>query len=485
MAQATMAEIEVPEGGIADFVMSDENLDLLAQEEANNQFGTEGLAEFSEVAQRMASYGRFGDDKIVHVETGEIVVPRALVENNPKLRDSIFANLKEQGIENPEQYVVGNSRNRINPETGLAEFNLFKTIGKAFQHVVKVVKKVLPAILPVALSFTPLGPVYGAALGSGIAGLASGQSIGEAAATAFGAGLTGLATRGIGALFQGGQSPMAAMGQALRDPFGRFGETIQGLTTKGKPFFTSYSGDAFKTGKTTDTGGTDTGGTDTGGTDTGGTKGRFANLKETLLPSGPTEAEIADKTEKIMQLNKGKISYDVARESAIKALTPGMMDYLPLVGAGLGVTALAGGFEKGKEREVDRETGSDLIDKDRDKYIVSNLISRGASGPYEVDTPSYGRPYPFLMYDPVARPAAQGPQQFVKKGGEIFPRRTGGIDPSEGIPDKDSVRAMLLPGEFVMTKTAVKGLGNGNVRDGIKSMYAVMRNLESRGRKMA
>lgn len=36
-----------------------------------------------------------------------------------------------------------------------------------------------------------------------------------------------------------------------------------------------------------------------------------------------------------------------------------------------------------------------------------------------------------------------------------------------------------------MTKTAVKGLGNGNVRDGIKSMYAVMRNLESRGRKMA
>ena len=141
MAQATMAEIEVPEGGIADFVMSDENLDLLAQEEANNQFGTEGLAEFNEVAQRMASYGRFGDDKIVHVETGEIVVPRALVENNPKLRDSIFANLKEQGIENPEQYVVGNSRNRINPETGLAEFNLFKTIEKGFKHVVKVVKK--------------------------------------------------------------------------------------------------------------------------------------------------------------------------------------------------------------------------------------------------------------------------------------------------------------------------------------------------------
>ena len=138
MAQATMAEIEVPEGGIADFVMSDENLDLLAQEEANNQFGTEGLAEFNEVAQRMASYGRFGDDKIVHVETGEIVVPRALVENNPKLRDSIFANLKEQGIENPEQYVVGNSRNRIykGSKTSYADWCL--------KHGFKFADKVIP-----------------------------------------------------------------------------------------------------------------------------------------------------------------------------------------------------------------------------------------------------------------------------------------------------------------------------------------------------
>ena len=254
MATSTFAEIEIPEGGIADFVMSKANLDLLAKEEANKLFGQKGVAEFQDVAKRMAEYGRYGDDMVVHVESGEIVVPKVLVDKNPKLKESIFENLREQGVENPEQYVVGHSKNSVNPNTGLVEFNLFKTIEKGFKHVVKVVKKVLPAILPVALSFTPLGPVYGAALGSGIAGLASGQSIGEAAATAFGAGLTGLATRGIGALFQGGKSPMAAMGQALRDPFGRFGETIQGLTTKGKPFFTSYSGDAFKTGKTTDTG---------------------------------------------------------------------------------------------------------------------------------------------------------------------------------------------------------------------------------------
>jgi hypothetical protein len=57
--------------------------------------------------------------------------------------------------------------------------------------------------------------------------------------------------------------------------------------------------------------------------------------------------------------------------------------------------------------------------------------------------------------------------------------------PDEGIPGKDSVRAMLMPGEFVMTTDAVRGLGNGNVRQGINNMYGMMRNLESRGRRMA
>ena len=210
MATSTFAEIEIPEGGIADFVMSKANLDLLAKEEADKLFGQKGVAEFQDVAKRMAEYGRYGDDMVVHVESGEIVVPKVLVEKNPKLKESIFENLREQGVENPEQYVVGHSKNSVNPNTGLVEFNIFKGIEKAFRGVVNVVKKVLPAILPIALSFTPLGPVYGAALGTGIAGLATGQSIGEAATAALGAGLTGLASRGVGALFKG-SSPMTAM----------------------------------------------------------------------------------------------------------------------------------------------------------------------------------------------------------------------------------------------------------------------------------
>ena len=39
-----------------------------------------------------------------------------------------------------------------------------------------------------------------------------------------------------------------------------------------------------------------------------------------------------------------------------------------------------------------------------------------------------------------------------------------------------------MPGEFVMTAEAVRGLGDGNLDNGIQNMYAVMRNLESRGK---
>ena len=70
---------------------------------------------------------------------------------------------------------------------------------------------------------------------------------------------------------------------------------------------------------------------------------------------------------------------------------------------------------------------------------------------------------------------------FAKKGGEMgFPRRTGGIDPSEGSGTKDDVPAMLMAGEFVLTKDAVKGLGDGNSRKGIQRAYNMMSELESR-----
>jgi len=70
---------------------------------------------------------------------------------------------------------------------------------------------------------------------------------------------------------------------------------------------------------------------------------------------------------------------------------------------------------------------------------------------------------------------------YANMGGPMgFPRRNGGIDPSEGSGTKDDVPAMLMAGEFVLTKDAVKGLGDGNQRKGIQRAYNMMDNLEAR-----
>ena len=73
---------------------------------------------------------------------------------------------------------------------------------------------------------------------------------------------------------------------------------------------------------------------------------------------------------------------------------------------------------------------------------------------------------------------------YINQGGYIdgqyFPRRDGGIMPSEGSGTKDDVPAMLTAGEFVLTRDAVKGLGNGNLNRGIQEAYSMMDNLERR-----
>ena len=70
---------------------------------------------------------------------------------------------------------------------------------------------------------------------------------------------------------------------------------------------------------------------------------------------------------------------------------------------------------------------------------------------------------------------------YANMGGPMgFPRRNGGIDPSEGSGRKDDVPAMLMAGEFVLTKDAVKGLGDGNQRKGIQRAYNMMDKLEAR-----
>ena len=212
MAQA--AEIlEFPAGGIADFYMEDHEIEALEREEAAQEFGSAGIATFEPIATRMASYGRYGDDTVAHVETGELIVPKALIDDNPKLRDSIFSHLRDLGVEDPERYVVGSGANSINPETGMPEFflkklfkgvkkgvsKLAKGVSKALKGVTKIIKKAAPVIIPFALNaaFPGLGAIYSGALGSGIGTLIQGGSLKDAFKNALIGGAIGGATAGV------------------------------------------------------------------------------------------------------------------------------------------------------------------------------------------------------------------------------------------------------------------------------------------------
>lgn len=60
----------------------------------------------------------------------------------------------------------------------------------------------------------------------------------------------------------------------------------------------------------------------------------------------------------------------------------------------------------------------------------------------------------------------------------------GGLSDPEGSGDEDTIPALLADGEFVMTKQAVKGIGNGDHSRGIEALYAMMDFNENKAQNM-
>jgi len=567
MDQALKQQV-IPAGGIADFVMTDEQIEQLEAEELREQFGTNGIAQFSEVGKKMANFGRYGDDTVAHVETGELIVPRALIEKNPALKESIFSHLRELGVEDPERYVVGESKNSLNPTTGLPEFffkKIFKSVSKIAKGVGKALKKAAPIIIPMALNyFAPgLGTVMSGALGAGITTLVQGGSVKDAFKSALVGGATGAVAAGMSgkgnfmdniasdvrmgtqnvqsAFSQGSFEPLTSSTQpSIRDLFS--GETsVSGSTSPGGiPKVTSdpYVGIGRPDGvkriitdagvtpdlysnklaglEKTDFGfqpnevyggnlelnrpmdgtpsfmdqfraeppkfGFDAG---TGSTTIGDKLGfkmpqSFKEVGDFIMPPEASTEAIQTQASKIIAGDTtGKMTYKQAFDLAKEQLKPSFLRKYGPSAALLTAAGAAGGFFDTPEEEELKpsRTGLDVYKESPETYDIRDLAVERSTGPVSRPT-SYGFEYnPYLF--------SQTPFQYAAEGGEIFPRRVGGIMPDEGIPNKDSVRAMLMPGEFVMTTDAVKGLGGGDMNKGISNMYNVMRNLEQRGKAMA
>ena len=119
-----------------------------------------------------------------------------------------------------------------------------------------------------------------------------------------------------------------------------------------------------------------------------------------------------------------------------------------------------------------------LLNTQMGEGIAAGLVAQLLAGDDDEDTISEFDRREFGAGGPGGQLGGINYAKMADGGEANFPRRNGGIDPSEGSGTKDDVPAMLMAGEFVMTRDAVKGAGNGNLRQGIQRMYDMMDDLE-------
>jgi hypothetical protein len=145
--------INLPTGGLATFLTAETG--SWADED---DYPTTGIGSVRDVADKLAEFGRWEDTYIVHAAEGETVVPMAILDGNPGLKESLFNQMREMGLD-PEQYVVGNELNSLNPVTGQPEFSFFSRTWKKLKKAAKKAFKVVIPIIVQAVLTPILGPM--------------------------------------------------------------------------------------------------------------------------------------------------------------------------------------------------------------------------------------------------------------------------------------------------------------------------------------
>lgn len=417
-------------------------------------FSDVGIGGLPAIAQRMAEFGRNGDRFLGHLEQNDTVIPMAVLDANPALKESLFAHMRQMGVD-PNRYIVGTNFNSINPDTGLPEFflkNLFKGIKD-------VVKKAAPVILPFALNaiFPGLGPVLSGAIGAGVGSLLGGAKAGDALKAAAIGGAAGGIFSGLRAGFTGAEGTFAErFTEGVAQPFRDLGVPIPAapeppveskmipITAPGEPPVMAPAPPPPAPPPTQ--------------------PGVIDRTIDFFTPkSGPSLSQSLEAVG-VTDPSKASSAQLALAQDYMKANSPGLLrNYGPLVALG-GIGAYAmGAFDQPKAPPpadfYSGQTGAGLLAASPDRYRLG--------------LPALRRPQVTAM-----APAYQQPgYPAFAAGGPAFPRRTGGIS-GPGTGTSDSIPAMLSDGEFVMTARAVRGAGNGSRKDGVRTMYELMRKFE-------
>jgi hypothetical protein len=229
-------QVPIPEGGIATFLTAETG----SWADDEDDVPSKGITNVVKIADKLAEYGRNEDEYMVHAAEGETVIPMEVFNQNPALKDKLFAEMRIMGIE-PERYVVGNKLNSINPVTGQPEF----FIKKLFRGLKKIVKKVLPVVATIVLSAIGVPPPMAAAIVSGAQTAIAGGSLKDSLKAAAIGGISSFAAGKIGDKFnwaENGAKQMATQaainttlsGGKPRDILKS--AAIAGATTKGMDF---------------------------------------------------------------------------------------------------------------------------------------------------------------------------------------------------------------------------------------------------------
>ena len=488
---------------------------------------TGGLETMRSAAEMLADFGREGDTYIVHAAEGETVVPLEVLDENPRLKQMLFTQMEDMGIE-PERYIVGSELNSINPVTGQPEFFLKKIFKKIGRGVKKVVKKIAPVVLPIALSFA-LGPIYGSALGSGITTLLQGGSLKDAAKSA-------LISGGIGAIGAGFTGPQEGFGGFFKNIQSAAVNPLQTAAAQREAFgnlFKSGAGDPSPFAK-------------------GGAETPITDLTQPTTPTTPTTPAGSDKLASIPEVSASGGTSEIVKQTGgtdpslfqkyVYDPAPAVVD--PTTGAISGEGTLESifspsraGIDPALQAEVARGEAAQAlsvlkptpgvtvtpemaaIDQASKQAVIDKASAKIA------ETATAGTPG-FLTKAAPSLYAAGAVGTGVALAGMFKDDDDDGVDDSTGLtleeykqqyPDRffgtdfygdnpyyqdqtfltpmqmaagggaingpgtstsDSIPAMLSDGEFVMNAKAVRGAGEGDRKAGAKRMYDMMRKFE-------
>jgi hypothetical protein len=495
-----------------------------------------GIGSFQDQARKLAEYGRNGDVYVVHAAEGETVVPMEVLNANPKVKELLFGQMREMGLD-PQEFVVGNELNSINPVTGLPEFffsSIFRAVKKAFKKVVKVVKKIAPIVIPIAASLfgVPfLGPMFGAGtfgaafLGSGIGTLAGGGSLKDAFKSGLAAGGTSLLFSGIGTLLKGGNLSdtfsSSFLGKTpVRDPGSG---ALLGHRYAASPYSDALwsspgaEASALASDAQWDTIiGTGSKSADPWGgltkqfleTPTKTSPGFVAAPKVVRAPLSsstvvPASTVVAPSSSSTVVTNT-PVTVSRGMEGAnmfhFDTSSKGITSKGPFLGraspsrfvgippeyqnpvdaailgtAALGVTSAVGGLDPVEEPQPEPKDLAGFVPRQTGQDLITKDPKE-----YMVQ---HIDPYQYLPDGtPIIPTKFPAVQQAARGGMAEFPRRELLVE-GPGTERSDDIPAMLSDGEFVMNARAVRGAdptGRGNRHAGAKNLYNMMRNFEMR-----